>query len=82
MSVSKKRVEIQLELREYAKLQELAAKKKKSIAWIVREAINTAYQVERRREKEEAVRKLTSLQLDLPEWEKLEKEIEGYHEER
>jgi predicted DNA-binding protein len=81
MPVIRKRVEIRLEEKEYDKIKEMAKKEGKPIARVVREAIETLYEKLATEEKKKAVQKLAAMHVDLPEWCKLEEEIEGKYED-
>ena len=81
MTVTRKRVEIRLEAKEYEKIREMAKKKSKPIARVIREAIEALYEKLAKEEKKKAVRKLSAMNVDLPEWCELEKEIEGKYED-
>jgi len=81
MTVTRKRVEIRLEAKEYEKIREMAKKKSKPIARVIREAIEALYEKLAKEEKKKAVRKLAAMNVDFPEWCELEKEIEGKYED-
>jgi len=77
----KKRLELRLEEEDYERLKEIADKTKKPMSSIVREAVYDLYNKVSREEKLEAVRRIASLEIDLPPWEELKKEIEKMYED-
>jgi len=77
----KKRLELRLEEEDYERLKEIADKTKKPMSSIVRKAVYDLYNKVSREEKLEAVRRIASLEIDLPPWEELKKEIEKMYED-
>jgi len=77
----KKRLELRLEEEDYERLKEIADKTKKPMSSVVREAVYDLYNKVSREEKLEAVRRIASLEIDLPPWEELKKEIEKMYED-
>lgn len=79
---AKKRLEIRFEEEDYERLKEIAYKTRKPMSYVVKEAVNDLYNKVSREEKIEAVRRIASLEIDLPPWEELKKEIESRYEDR
>ncbi|MCL5986894.1 MAG: ribbon-helix-helix protein, CopG family [Actinobacteria bacterium] len=78
---AKKRLEIRLEKDDYELLKGIADKTKKPMSSVVREAVYDLYNKVSREEKLEAVRRIASLEIDLPPIEEFEKEIESMFDE-
>ena len=52
------------------------------MSFIVKEAVYDLYNKISREEKIEAVKRIAALEIDLPSWEELKKEIEKRYEDR
>ena len=65
-----KRVEVLFEPKQYASLEEEARRRGKSVGSLVRDAVERLYLAPSRQERLDAVKWLTSQNLDLPPWEK------------
>jgi hypothetical protein len=80
MASPKKRVEIRLEAEDYEKVEELSRKLQQPTAQIFREALHLLYSRLLQEERLQAVKNLANLDLKIPAWNKLEKELEGRYE--
>lgn len=78
---AKKRLEVRFKEEEFTKIKEIAKKRGKPAAAVVREAVELYYEKFSRKEREKAVQKLAELKIELPSWGKLEKEIETKYED-
>ena len=65
-----KRVEVLFDPKQYTALEQEARRRGKSMGWLIREAVERLYLAPSRQERLEAVKRLTSQNLDLPPWEK------------
>lgn len=72
----KKRVEVLFEQDKYSYLEHLAKREKTSVGKLIREAVEKVYLDADREKRREAVRRLTSANLDLGDWEDIKKEME------
>jgi len=70
-----KRVEILFDPREYARLKEQAAKEKKSVATLIREAIRDKYLAPSLKAKRSAAEWIVSQEIDWGTWEEAKEEI-------
>ncbi len=64
-----KRVEVLFDPKQYTALEQEARRRGKSMGWLIREAVERLYLAPSRQERLEAVKWLTSQNLDLPPWE-------------
>lgn len=80
MANPKKRVELRLEIEDCERLEELSRKRQQSTAQVLREALNLLYRQFRQEERLRAIKHLADLNLKMPVWDKLEKEVEGRYE--
>jgi len=71
-----KRVEVLFEPNEYTDLEAIARKQRESVGSLIRKATRQVYLDKERRKRAEAVKRLTSANLDLGNWEDLKKEME------
>jgi hypothetical protein len=69
-----KRVEILFDPKQYAELERVARQDGKSVGALIREAVERLYLAPSRKERLEAVKWLTSQNMDFPPWEEV-KEI-------
>jgi hypothetical protein len=73
--VLKKRVEVLFEPGDYSVLEREAGKRGESVGALIRQAVRMVYLEEEKRKRREAIRVLTSPQIELPDWEVLKKEM-------
>ncbi len=70
-----KRVELLLEPRQYALLEEVARVRKESVGALIRRALEREYLEPTREEKRAAVEWLISQEMDVGSWEEIKEEI-------
>ncbi|MDI6822149.1 MAG: ribbon-helix-helix protein, CopG family [Actinomycetota bacterium] len=75
MSELTKRLQILLSPEQYRKLELYAKKRKKSVASVIREAIEKLLHERTKLEKKKAVERMLSRELPIDDWEKMEEEI-------
>jgi hypothetical protein len=69
-----KRTQVLLTEKQHRKLLELSKKRKKSIGYLIREAIDNVY-ITAKKNKEKIIRDIASMNLPAEEWGKVKKDI-------
>lgn len=72
-----KRTQIMLETEQYDRLNYLSSHTHKSIAELIREAIDRVYKKNEVKNKSNIVKKMAGMNLPVSSWENMEKELEG-----
>lgn len=75
MSELTKRLQILLSPEQYIKLELYAKKERKSVASVIREAVDKMLSQRTKSEKKKAVERMLARELPVEEWEKMEEEI-------
>lgn len=73
-----KRAQILMEPDDYARLEEIARRKRVSVAELIREAVRERYLADDRRRLIDEILAM-ELDLDLEDWEEVEREVEDGH---
>ena len=68
-----RRVGVLLEPEQYSVLQDLARQRRKSVASLIREAVEREYLIPTREERLEAWRRIVSQEIDFGEWDDIKK---------
>ena len=69
-----KSVHVWMDPEEYQRLEDIARRRKESVSELIRKAVKERYLLEGPN-KNEAVQRILQVEIDLPEWDVLEKEI-------
>lgn len=69
-----KRTQVLLTEKQYKKLHELSERNKKSVGFLIREAVDTVY-INRRKNKEEIIKRIANMDLPDGNWEEIKKDI-------
>ena len=72
MTEKNKRTQILLTEKQYKKLHELSKNSKKSMGFLIREAVDTVYI---NKNKEKIIRKIANMDLPTSDWKEIKKEI-------
>jgi len=78
--VLKKRVEVLFEPTEYERLSAEAKRRRRSVGWMVREAVREQYLAPTREEKEAALKRLLARRDDLGTWEEAKDLIDSMYD--
>ena len=74
MMEKNKRTQVLLTEKQYKKLHELSENSKKSMGFLIREAVDTVY-VNKKKNKEKIIRKIANMDLPIGDWKEIKREI-------
>ena len=74
MTEKNKRTQVLLTEKQYKKLHELSENSKKSMGFLIREAVDTVY-INKKKNKEKIIRKIANMDLPAGDWKEIKKEI-------
>ena len=74
MTEKNKRTQILLTEKQYKKLHELSENSKKSMGFLIREAVDTVY-INKKKNKEKIIRKIATMDLPAGDWKEIKREI-------
>ena len=74
MTEKNKRTQVLLTEKQYKKLHELSENSKKSMGFLIREAVDTVY-VNKKKNKEKIIRKIANMDLPTGDWKEIKREI-------
>ncbi len=69
-----KRTQVLLTEKQYKKLHELSENSKKSMGFLIREAVDTVY-INKKKNKEKIIRKIANMGLPTGDWKEIKREI-------
>ena len=69
-----KRTQVLLTEKQYKKLHVLSEKSKKSMGFLIREAVDTVY-INKKKNKEKIIRKIANMDLPTGDWKEIKREI-------
>lgn len=69
-----KRTQVLLTEKQYKKLHELSENSKKSMGFLIREAVDTVY-INKKKNKEKIIRKIANMDLPTGDWKEIKREI-------
>jgi hypothetical protein len=74
MTEKNKRTQILLTEKQYKKLHELSENSKKSMGFLIREAVDTVY-INKKKNKEKIIRKIATMDLPVGDWKEIKRDI-------
>lgn len=69
-----KRTQVLLTEKQYKKLHELSENSKKSMGFLIREAVDTVY-INKKKNKEKIIKKIANMDLPTGDWKEIKREI-------
>ena len=74
MMEKNKRTQVLLTEKQYKKLHELSENSKKSMGFLIREAVDTVY-INKKKNKEKIIRKIATMDLPVGDWKEIKRDI-------